>query len=166
MKHWSGPVNREASPVLAPRGLRPGVHSAVVAIVAVVIASSPTLAGAQLDGPAPAVARGLLFDGARMVTFERLGPGRVRWDGFEAFVDEHALLWLHEPAPLRDVLSRCTALGVEHVSVVSERLGLHRVRSLDRRWSAGSAADGHLRSAGSAADGHLRSAGSAADGHL
>jgi subtilisin family serine protease len=82
------------------------------------------------------VGRGSLFDGARTVSFERLGPGRVRWDGFEAFVDEHALLWLHEPAPLRDVLARCAELGVEHVSVVSERLGLHRVRASDPRRSA------------------------------
>lgn len=131
MKHWSGPVNREASPVRAQR-LRPGLCSAIVAIVAVVLASPS--ASAQLDGPAtaPALGRGLLFDGARTVSFERLGPGRVRWDGFEAFVDEHALLWLHEPAPLRDVLARCAALGIEHVAVVSERLGLHRVRSRDR----------------------------------
>jgi len=147
LKHWSGPVNREASPVRAQRGLRPRLRSAIAAIVATVAVAlaSPT-ASAQLDGPtAPAVEHGSLFDGARTVSFERLGPGRVRWDGFEAFVDEHALLWLHEPAPLHDVLAHCAALGVEHVSVVSERLGLHRVRAFDPRRSAGSAADERSR---------------------
>jgi len=146
LKHWFGPVNREASPVRAERALRPGLGSAIVASVAVVavVLASPT-ASAQLDGPADAPAVGLLFDGARTVAFERVGPGRVRWDGFEAFVDEHALLWLDEPMPSHEARARCAALGVEHVSVVSERLGLHRVRSLDRRRSAGSAADDRSR---------------------
>lgn len=97
---------------------------------------SPTTSRAQVDVTEPAthptVARGTLYDGARTIPFERLGPTRVRWDGHEVFVDEHALLWLDEPAPLRDVVERCAALGVEHVAVVSEALGLHRVRARDR----------------------------------
>lgn len=142
MKHQSRPAHRTRG--RRRRHFVRGAGLSSLAILAIVALTSA--ARAQLDERASASEEGgVLFDGARTVSFERLGPGRVRWDGFEAFVDGHALLWLSEPAPLRDVLARCAALGVEHVSVVSERLGLHRVRSLDRRRSAGSAADERSR---------------------
>lgn len=95
------------------------------ALTVLLSAMAAALPGHAQVAPSPSAARAVtLFDGWRAVGVERTGPGRIRWDGFEATIDEHALLWLAPGASIEG------DFGVVDSEQVSARLGLWRVRGL------------------------------------
>jgi serine protease len=72
----------------------------------------------------PSSRAAVVWDGARAVRVQRLDVHRIRWDGFYATVDRHALVWLRGPA--RPELF--DELGVRVVGWPSRTLQLARVQ--------------------------------------
>lgn len=67
-----------------------------------------------------------VFDGRQMVHFERTDPGRLRWNGFELGLDDHALLWFRTDPRGADL----RRLGIADLHWVSKTLHIARVRGL------------------------------------